>query len=160
MEEGKIEIKTQQAMQKITQVIKPSLFVEVAQIGYTDLMAKIQGARNRGSFRVFTEKDTVKLNKAIVKIGAKIQKIQIDYLAPKYGAENSLTKDQLQILKDYFQLTYFYKTKLNKTAEWFHKRIRPFSREMKNYYFKEEEILTINLAIKEAAGMLLSIQMI
>ena len=158
MEANKIEIDAYKAMEMLFKVIKPSKIAEGTDMSYSLMMRKAKKTIFRDKPLAFTQSNIDFLNQSIERIGLELQKINISYVKSPSAEEPNDTKKQMEVLKGYFQPSYIY-TKLGKTSVWYCVRLKPYNPQAKNYYFSEDDILAINLAIREASSLLLNMKL-
>lgn len=152
----KIQIKIEKALTIIEEMIKPIAITREIGISPSWLTAKQTQCMNRHNKPiVFIDRDIPIINKSITSIGEKLYNIQLVYSS---GREEVILKIK-EALK-YIKSSYLIYDILKKEKRWFQSRMAKPSKEGKKSSFTEDEVIYINLAIRDIANRLLSIEVI
>lgn len=107
---------------------------------------------------VVKEEDLVLINKAIHEAGWDISETSLSLYHPNPDtsiAAGETIAEQSKSLQKTLAMDYIYERTLGKTKSWYNHRLT----EPNRYRFKDEEILTINLALREIGSKLMSIEL-
>lgn len=109
--------------------------------------------------RGFTQADVDLVNRVVAEIGTKLLATKISLCEPVcHEAEiaEKPTVAQLKELSVRVRMPFIYETKLRKTASWYKNRMTYPDK----YHFKAEDVTRINLAVREVADWLLSVEFV
>lgn len=111
-----------------------------------------------GKYTPVNEQDMEIINKAIHTAGWEVGEtcLSLHHPNPETSiAAGETIVEQIKSLQKTLAMDYIYERSLVKTKSWFNHRLT----EPDRYKFKDEEILTINLALKEIGSKLMSIEL-
>lgn len=150
----KIQIHVEKALTIIQKMIKNVAITR--EMGVADSWIACKQNHNiilaSGDVFGFSKRDMIKINEALASIGKRLFNTQIVYSNDR-DAVISQIKDVLSVVKS----SYIYDA-LGKKKRWFETRLaKPFSTGRKSS-FSEEDVININLIIRDIAGKLLSIE--
>lgn len=105
------------------------------------------------------EEDLERINKAIHTAGWEVSETTLSLYHP--NPEESLAAgenivEQMKTLQKTLAMDYLFRRTLGKDMKWLNNRLS----QPKRYKFKDEEILTMNLALKEIGSKLMAIELI
>lgn len=109
--------------------------------------------RVREKERTFNESNIVELNEGLESIGNKLLQTII---SSDCGREEIIA--QVKSLSTIVSMPYLYEKKMGKNRAWYSNRMKKPSPSGLRYYFNEEDILSMNMSIREIANKLLSIE--
>lgn len=152
MNNGKIKVKFSQGIELVCEMLKMNA-----------IHARTGKTKNWLNFRIgkytpISEQDVEIINKAIHTAGWEVSEtcLSLHHPNPETSiAAGETVVEQIKSLQKTLAMDYIYERTLEKTKSWFNHRLT----EPDRYRFKEEEILTINLALKEIGGKLMSIEL-
>lgn len=149
----KIRIQYEKALPMIQEMIKTVALA--AEIGKTSSWIHNKKNHNtmRGRERTFNEADISELNKGLESIGNRLLKTVISCHS---GREDIIA--QLKSLSTTVAMPYIYDVKMGKGRTWYNHRMKKESPSGLKYYFREDDVLFMNMAIREIANKLLSIE--
>lgn len=146
----KIQIQVERGITIINEMVKYSTLTKEAGMSPAWLSVKIKHSVINGVRYDFSEQDISLINKAIESIGERMLQVCITY-SPSRDQVNSQIKEAVKAV----QSEYIYDKCLRKNKKWFFNRLL----EGGKCSFTEDDILLINLAIREIANNLLSIEL-
>lgn len=152
MSNEKIKVKFNQGIEIVCEMLKMNA-----------IHARTGKSKNWLNFRrreyiPINEQDMKTINKAIHTAGREVSETCLSLYHPNpetsIAAGETIT-EQIKSLQKTLAMDYIYERTLSKTKSWFNHRLT----EPDRYRFKDEEILTINLALKEIGSKLMSIEL-
>lgn len=151
----KIQIQVEKGLTIINKMVKYSALTREAGMTPAWLSAKINHNVVNGIRCDFYEKDVLLINSVLVSIGERLMKVRITY-SPVRETVVSQIKEVLKTV----QSEYVYDKYIRKDKRWFFNRLIKPTKEGKKCSFTEDDILLVNLAVREVANNLLSIELI
>lgn len=151
----KLQIEVNKGMAMVAEMVKMKAFSEASGKAQAWWSSKMNHTLRKGKVSSFEEVDLPYLNDAIEKLGNQLSDFQIDY---SKGRESIIC--QIRELDKIVSMPYIYNNVLGKGRSWFKNRMPRDPLAGKAYYFSEEDILKINIAVIDIANRLKNIELV
>lgn len=155
MERQRIKLEVYQGLPIVQEMIKDLAITKEMGENVSWLDSRIHKRMNRNFQFTFTEKDVVKLNAAIWRIGERLAATRIEFSDARQDVI-----DQIKGKLSDVYLPYVYLVKLGAKKYWWNYRMANDYAKGQKCTFKPEDILKINLAVAEIAARLLNIELV
>lgn len=159
MEAEKFKIPVRQGMLSLEGVIRLSYLCKVMGKSVGLIHDKIHGSTIRGFELKFKQKDVDMLNSALQEIGNRLLYSVVSREPsndPRSYAAGENIAEQIRALSKVISMPYIYRDRMGKTKLWFDNRQKKGG----TCRYSDEDILTINMIVREVAYKLLSIELI
>lgn len=159
MEAEKFKIPVQKGMQSLEGIIRFTHLCKVMGKSTGLIHEKTHGSTIRGFELKFKQKDVDMINSALQEIGNRLLYSVISKEPshdPRSYAVGETVVEQIRALGKVVCMPYIYRDRMGKTIVWFK------NRQNKNAtsHYNDEDIMTINMIVREIAYKLLSIELI
>ena len=151
----KLQIEVYKGMAMVAGMVKMKAFSEASGKSQAWWSCKINHIVRRGKESKFEESDLSSLNSALEKLGAQLAEIQL-----VYSDDREALIEQIRKLDAIVCMPYIYDKVMSKGRTWYMNRMRKSLAGGRPYYFKEEDILQMNIAIIDIANRLKNIEFI
>lgn len=155
----KIKISVQQALPMIAEMIKLKYVTDKLEKSSGWIYNKMNHAKTSTSSKGFNKDDISKLNETITSIGEILLHKQIIPITDNEIDTQTKKEDIIRQLKEVstiISMPFIYENKLGKDKTWYAKRTAKGSK----YKFGENDILIMNITIREIGNKLLSLELI
>lgn len=159
MEAEKFKIPVRQGMLSLEGVIRLSHLCKVMGKSVGLIHDKIHGSTVRGFELKFKQKDVDMINSALQEIGNRLLYSIVSREPshdPRSYAVGENAVEQIRALGKVVCMPYIYRDRMGKTNDWYICRQRKDA----TTHYKDDDIMTINMTVREIAYRLLSIELI
>lgn len=158
MEAVKFKIPVRQGMQSLEGIIRLSFLCKVMGKSVGLIHDKIHGSTVRGFELKFKQKDIDMINSALQEIGNRLL-YSVLSKEPSHDPRSYTMGDniveQIKALSKVVCMPYIYRERMGKTITWFNNRQKKGA----TCYYDDEDILTMNMIVREIAYRLLSVEL-
>lgn len=151
----KLQIEVNKGMAMVAEMVKMKAFSEASGKQQSWWSSKMNHIVKNGKECCFLESDLPVLNATIEKLGTQLSEIQL-----VYSEDREAVVEQIRKLDTIVSMPYIYNNVMGKGRVWYKDRMRKSLANGRPYYFKEEDILQMNIAIIDISNRLKNIEFV
>lgn len=151
----KLQIEVNKGMAMVAEMVKMKAFSEASGKLQSWWSCKMNHIVRKGKECKFEASDLPVLNATLEKFGAQVAEIQLIY-----SEDREAVVEQIRKLDTIVSMPYIYNNVMGKGRTWYMNRMRRTITNNRPYYFKEEDILQMNIAIIDISNRLKNIEFV
>ena len=151
----KLQIEVNKGMAMVAEMVKMKAFSEASGKQQSWWSCKMNHNIKNGKECKFEESDLPCLNATLENLGSQLAEIQL-----VYTDNREEVVEQIRKLGTLVSMPYIYNNVMGKGRVWYKDRMRKSLANGRPYYFKEEDILQMNIAIIDIANRLKNIEFV